>query len=79
MHPAESDKFVTFLLTLRSECDIIITSGDKNITQTEVMRMEKTKKARTLYQEHKAAFFAYFSLMLCNAYNLILDLMGLWG
>ena len=41
--------------------------------------MEKTKKARTLYQEHKAAFLAYFSLMLCNGYNLILDLMGLWG
>ena len=79
MHPAESDKFVTSLLTLRFECDIIITSSDKNITQMEVMRMEKTRKARTLYQEHKAAFLAYFSLMLCNASNLVMDFMGIRG
>ncbi len=41
--------------------------------------MEKTKKVRTLYQEHKAAFLAYFSLMLCNASNLVMDFMGIRG
>ncbi len=41
--------------------------------------MEKTKKARTLYQEHKAAFFAYFSLMLSNGSNLVMDFMGIRG
>ena len=41
--------------------------------------MEKTRKARTLYQEHKAAFLAYFSLMLCNASNLVMDFMGIRG
>lgn len=41
--------------------------------------MEKTRKVRTLYQEHKAAFLAYFSLMLCNGSNLVMDFMGIRG
>ncbi len=41
--------------------------------------MEKTKKVRTLYQEHKAAFLAYFLLMLCNASNLVMDFLGIRG
>ena len=39
--------------------------------------MEKAKKVRTLYQEHKAAFFAYFSLMLSHGSNLVMDFMGI--
>ncbi len=40
---------------------------------------QKTKKARTLYQEHLAQFFAYFSLMLSNGSNLVMDFMGIRG
>ncbi len=41
--------------------------------------MEKTKKVRTLYQEHRKAFLAYSLLMLCNASNLVMDFMGIRG
>ncbi len=40
---------------------------------------QKTKKARTLYQEHRAQFFAYFSLMLSNGSILVMDFMGIRG